>query len=305
MDICIMIEGQKGLNWARWQRLARAVEDLGFAGLFRSDHFTNSGGPIEDSLDVWVSLVWLAGNTSRIAFGPLVTPVSFRHPAHVVRSASAVDDLSGGRLTLGIGAGWQQREHESYSFDLLPVPARFQRFEEALTVVTRLLRQDEPVTFEGQYYRFKNAELKPRPARPGGPPILIGGNGTQRTLPLAARFADEWNAIYRTPEQVRDLNAQLDALLTAQGRQPSDVRRSMMTGLAFGRSETGVKAKIGEYGKSSASELRADGVIVGTADAVADQVTELAETTPLQRVMLQWFDLDDIDTLEAFAQAVL
>ncbi len=107
MDIAIMIEGQNGLNWPRWQRIARAVEDLGFAGLYRSDHFTNGAPPDLDSLELWVSLTWLASNTKRIQFGPMVTPLSYRHPVLTARMAAAVDDLSGGRLTLGVGAGWQ------------------------------------------------------------------------------------------------------------------------------------------------------------------------------------------------------
>ncbi|HJR78580.1 MAG TPA: LLM class flavin-dependent oxidoreductase, partial [Anaerolineales bacterium] len=110
LEIAIMIEGQNGLNWPRWQKIARLVEDLGFVGLFRSDHFTNSSPPDLDSLELWTSLTWLACNTKRVEFGPLVTPFSFRHPVFTARMASAVDALSGERLTLGLGAGWQERE---------------------------------------------------------------------------------------------------------------------------------------------------------------------------------------------------
>lgn len=305
MEIAIMIEGQMGLNWPRWQRMARAVEDLGFAGLYRSDHFTNADGPVDDSLDLWVSLTWLADNTDRIEFGPLVTPFSFRHPAHTVRWASAVDDLSNGRLTLGLGAGWQAREHAAYSFDLLDVPARFARYEEGLQIVTHLLQNDDPLTFDGAYYQFHDAELKPRPQRPGGPRILIGGNGPQRTLPLAARFAHEWNAVYQTPDGMRDLNARLDELLREQGRAPGDVRRSLMTGLIFGRTEAEIDAALQARGSDATREaVRARGVIVGVGREVQDQLGPLAEAG-VQRVMLQWFDLDDLDRLEAFAQAVL
>ena len=122
LEVAIMIEGQNGLNWPRWQRIAQAVEDLGFAGLYRSDHYTNANPPDLDSLELWVSLTWLASHTTRIEFGPLVTPVSFRHPTMTARMASAVDDLSGGRLTLGLGAGWQEREHSHFGWDLLDVP---------------------------------------------------------------------------------------------------------------------------------------------------------------------------------------
>ncbi len=115
--------------------MAGAVERLGFAGLYRSDHFTNENPPDRDSLELWISLAWLASHTQRIEFGPLVTPLSFRNPALTARMAAAVDDLSGGRLVLGLGTGWQEREHTNYGFDLLELPARFDRFEEGLEVV--------------------------------------------------------------------------------------------------------------------------------------------------------------------------
>jgi F420-dependent oxidoreductase-like protein len=306
MDLAIMIEGQNGLNWPRWQRLARAVEELGFAGLYRSDHFTNANPPDIDSLELWISLAWLASHTERIEFGPLVTPLSFRHPAHTARMAAGVDDLSGGRLTLGLGAGWQAREHEHYGFDLLEPPERFRRFEEGLQVVKRLLESDEPVEFEGSYFRLQEATLLPRPERPGGPPILIGGNGKLRTLPLAARYADEWNAVYQTPEGFAGLSGRLDELLEAQGRGPGDVRRSMMTGCVFGVDRKQVEQKVAARtgGKLTAAELRQRGPVVGAAPEMVEQLGRLAEAG-VQRVMLQWLDLDDLDGLEAMAKGVL
>ena len=149
MDIAIMIEAQNGLTWSCWQNLAVAVEDLGFAGLYRSDHFTNAQPPDMESLELWVSLTWLASHTKHIEFGPLVSPLSVRNPVLTARMASAVDDLSGGRLTLGLGAGWQEREHEKFGFDLLELKPRFDRFEEGLEIITHLLRSKKPVTYEG------------------------------------------------------------------------------------------------------------------------------------------------------------
>jgi F420-dependent oxidoreductase-like protein len=193
LEFAIMVEGQNGLTWPRWQKIGRLVEDLGFAGLYRSDHFTNATPPDQASLELWVSLTWLAANTSRLEFGPLVTPFSFRHPALTARMAAAVDDLSGGRLTLGVGAGWQEREHSVFGFELLSLQDRFIRFEEGLECVTRLLSGGGPVSYAGKYFHLQEAELLPPPSRPGGPPILIGGNGVKHTLPLAARYAREWN----------------------------------------------------------------------------------------------------------------
>ena len=306
IEVAIMVEGQNGLNWNRWQRIVRAVEDLGFTGLYRSDHFTNANPPDLDSLELWVSLTWLAANTQRIEFGPLVTPVSFRHPTLTSRMAAAVDDLSGGRLTLGIGAGWQQREHTNFGWDLLDIDSRFERFEEGLEVISRLLHNDTPTHFEGRYYHLDDAILLPRPIRPGGPPILVGGNGVRRTLPLAARFANEWNAVYITADEFTHLNQTLDQLLISQGRSPDSVRRSMMTGCIFGRDEEEVskKVKARGQGKLSAEDLRQRGLVVGTAGELAAQLNLFSEAG-VQRVMLQWLDLDDIPGLEALAKGLL
>jgi F420-dependent oxidoreductase-like protein len=299
IEVAIMIEGQNGLNWPRWQKLAKAVEALGFAGLYRSDHYTNANPPDKDSLELWVSLTWLASHTSRIAFGPLVSPVSFRQPTMTARMAAAVDDLSNGRLTLGLGAGWQVREHENYGWELLDVPDRFARFEEGLTVITQLLKSDEPVFFNGRYYTVKEGVVLPRPKRPGGPPILIGGNGPKRTLPLAAKFADEWNAVFISPDVFRERSRLLDELLAANGRSPGDVRRSLMT-----RGQLGTDEQLASQYKASLAELREHGFVIGTPTAMVDQLGKWAEAG-VQRIMLQWLDLDDLDGLETIASKVL
>ncbi len=301
LEIAIMLEGQNGLNWPRWQKIAAAVEDLGFAGLYRSDHFTNADGPDQDSLELWVSLTWLASHTRRIEFGSLVTPFSFRHPAHTARMACAVDDLSGGRLTLGVGAGWQEREHRHFGFELLDLPRRFARFEEGLQVISRLLHSDQPVTFIGTYYQVQHAILLPRPRRPGGPPLLVGGNGMARTLPLVARFANEWNAVFLPPSEFAAHSRRLDELLLRAGRQPGDVRRSMMTGCRFGRDQAELKRKLGTR---SLADVRERGIVAGTPAQVVDQLAQLAQAG-VQRVMLQWLDLDDLDGLAALAEAAL
>lgn len=303
LEVALMVEGQNGLNWPRWQRIGRAAEDLGFAGLYRSDHYTNANPPDKDSLELWVSLTWLASHTSRLQFGPLVSPVSFRHPTLTARMASAVDDLSGGRLVLGLGAGWQQREHDHYGWELLDVPGRMNRFQEGLEVITRLLRSDEPVSFQGQYYRLRDAILLPRPQRPGGPPILIGGNGRQRTLPLVARYAQEWNGVFATAGDFANLNRELDKLLQAHGRQPGDVRRSLMTGTVFGRDQAELERKVAATGRTWA-ELRQRGLMVGVGTEIREQLEQLA-AAGVQRVMLQWLDLDDLGGLEALARVVI
>jgi F420-dependent oxidoreductase-like protein len=305
IELAIMLEGQNGLNWGNFQRIARAVEDLGFAGLYRSDHYTNAEPPDRDSLELWVSLAWLASHTSRIEFGPLVSPVSFRHPTLTARMAAAVDDLSGGRLTLGLGAGWQQREHHNYGHSLLDVEPRFRRFGEALEVITKLLQSREPVSFAGKYYFLEDAILLPRPHRPSGPPILIGGNGPRRTLPLAAKYANTWNGVYLTPAQFQERSAVLSELAEKEGRQPETIRRTLMTGCWFAVDGSAIEKRIAAHPRfSSRTQLRERGVIVGAPSELVDQIGELEEAG-VERVMLQWLDLDDIDGLEVLARDVL
>jgi F420-dependent oxidoreductase-like protein len=303
LEIAIMIEGQNGLTWPRWQKIVRLAEDMGVVGVFRSDHFTNSNPPDIESLELWTSLTWLAGNTKRIEFGPLVTPFSFRHPVHTARMAAAVDDLSNGRLVLGLGAGWNQREHHLFGFDLLEPKSRFDRFEEGMQVVTRLLQSDEPVTFEGQYYQLRGATLLPRPQRPGGPRILIGGNGVKRTLTYVVRYASEWNCVSLRPHKLVQLNVRLNEMLVDANRTPESVRRSMMTGCVFGKDDASLNRKIQFYGKTL-QEVQQGGAVAGSLSAIKEQLQAL-EQAGLQRIMLQWLDLDDLESLEVLAKGIL
>ena len=315
VDISLMIEGQNGLTWPHWRRLVEEVEGLGFAGLFRSDHFTNGSPPDKDSLEMIVSLTYLADHTQRIHFGPLVAPVSFRNPTLLARQAAALDDLSGGRMILGVGAGWQEREHRLFGHELGSMATRMQRLEEALEVITRLLRNDEPVSFEGRFYRLDGATLLPRPQRPGGPPILIGGTGRRRTLPLVARYANIWNSLFLAPDAFRELSSYLDTLIQAEGRQPGEVRRTMMLTLLFGRDEAELDRRLAfrrdrpelaslpleQVVEGIASQGRA---IVGNAEQILSQIRAYAQAG-VDELMLQWFDLEDSDGLRAFATSVL
>lgn len=295
-----MIEAHEGLNWPRWKRLVRHVEALGFDGLFRSDHFTQARPVDADSLELWTSLCWLADHTGKLAFGPLVAPVSFRHPTHLVREATALDDLSGGRLVLGLGAGWQEREHRMFGWPLLPRDERFARFDEALQVVTALLRTPGPVSFDGRFYHLEEAVLRPRPQRPQGPPILIGGNGPRRTLPLAALYADEWNAVFVSPHRFRTLNARLDELLDAAGRPRHAVKRSTMAGMVFGPSEALLRERIGP----GIDQYRTEGLIAATPETISGYV-EAFKDAGVERLILQWIDMDDLQGLEILAQCLL
>lgn len=296
-----MIEGQEGLNWPRWHRLARAAEDMGFYGLFRSDHFASPEGPIVDHLEAWISFAWLAENTSRIMFGPLVSPISFRHPSILAWQASAVDSLASGRLRLGLGAGWQDREHEAFGFDLLSTAERFKRFEEGIQVVKALTRSTEPVSFDGEYWSLKDAMLTPRSPRADGPPLVIGGNGPKRTLPLAARYADEWNAVMLPPDDYRERCRILDDLLVKEGREPASVKRTLMTRGIAAADQAALDAKASEEDRSRFLER---GAVVGTPEQIVDILGRHAEAG-VQGIMLQWLDMDDISGLEVIASKVL
>ena len=312
--ISIMIEGQDGLTWPRWKRLAEEVERLGYAGLFRSDHFTNSEPPDKESLELMMSLAYLASSTSRIHFGSLVAPFSFRDPAMLARQAAAIDDLSAGRLILGLGAGWNEREHALFGYQLGDMPTRMARMQEGLEVVTRLLRSDQPVSYEGRFYQLRGATLLPRPQRPGGPQIMIGGNGPKRTLPLAARYADMWNGVYLSPEEFRARSNRLDELLTEAGRQAGDVRRTLMTGIFFGRDLPALDRQLEserifrpELASTPRDQLiaimRQRNAIVGTPEMVAGQIAAYTQAG-VDELMLQWLDQDDIEGLQGLAEVV-
>jgi F420-dependent oxidoreductase-like protein len=303
MEIAIMIEGQDGLNWVRWKAIAAAVESLGFAGLYRSDHYTNPDLPEKDSLELWVSLTWLADNTERIHFGQLVSPMSFREPTMTARMAAAIDDLGGGRMRLGLGAGWQVREHHNYGWDLMDIPGRFDRLEDSLEIVSRLLKSDVPSTYEGEHYQMREGLLLPRPRQPGGPPITIGGNGPRRTLPLAARFADEWNAVYLSPEDFKSRSATLDGLLIEAGRQPGDVRRTMMAGCYLAPDEKAAASRAAET-QTTPEAIRARGIAFGTVAQIADVARAHAEAG-VECLMLQWLELDNLDGLHSLAETLL
>lgn len=296
-----MIEGQNGLNWDGWKKLVDLVEQLGFYGLYRSDHFTNANPPDKDSLELWVSLTYLATVTKRIMFGPLVTPLSFRNPVFTARMATAVDDLSNGRLKLGLGAGWQDREHQIFGFDLLEPEKRFQRFEEGLEIITNLFRSETPYSFDGEFYQVREGVLLPRPLRNNGPDIVIGGNGKKFTLPMVCKFANEWNSIFLTPEKFKKLNFYLDRMISEHKRSKNDIKRSLMTNLTYAQTETELKSKLKNR---KITDLEERGIIVGLYTQVIDKLDQYKEYG-CEEIMLQWIDLDDLQGLIDFSEKVL
>ena len=299
-DIGIMIEGQDGLNWERWQRIVRTVEDSGYQSLFRSDHFTNTNGPVKDALELWASLTWLADHTERIEFGPLVTPITFRHPAITAQNAAAVNELSGGRLVLGMGTGWQDREHRAYDIYFPELSERYEMLEDGLEVVTRLLNGNGNASYDGTHYSLDNTRLT-LPTQPTT--MLIGGNGPNKTMPLAARFADEWNAVYLDRETYRERYDHMHSLLDDSGRSADDFTFSLMTRVIYGQTQADLDSKLSGM-NHSADDLRERGLIVGVGDAIIEQVEAWA-ALGVERFMLQWIEQDDTDGLAAMSEVLV
>ncbi|MGD9895298.1 MAG: LLM class F420-dependent oxidoreductase, partial [Dehalococcoidia bacterium] len=228
MKLGIMIEGQEGLTLERWRRIGGVVEDLGFESLWRSDHFMSLMGGTRDAPETWATLVQTALETRRIRFGPLVSPMTFRHPSLLTRMAATVDQLSDGRLVLGVGAGWNEREHQAYGLPFPPVRQRMEMLEEGIEVILRL-QGDGAASYTGKHYQLDQVDMQPKPRQRPRIPLLVGGSGEQRILPLVARYADEWNMTGATPDRFRAKAAVLDEHCRAIGRNPAEIERSTMT----------------------------------------------------------------------------
>ncbi|HSB73625.1 MAG TPA: LLM class flavin-dependent oxidoreductase [Candidatus Methylomirabilis sp.] len=314
MRLSVLVEGAHGLTWERWKDLVAGVEEMGYAGLYGSDHFTlNAAPPDPDSLELVVALAYAADHTRRLRLGQLVSPASFRDPVMLTRQMLALDDLSGGRMVFGVGAGWNVREHEMFGYDLGDLRGRMDRFAEYVEVIARLKRSDAPVSYSGRYYRLKDAVLMPRPRRPGGPPLLIGGGGPKRSLPLVARSADIWNIAMVTPEALQEKLQLLDALIVAAGRQPGDVARTLMIPVFCGGGAellrwAGARRSMAAYAGLSDDALldamRGRGAIMGTPDEVVERIRAYGRLG-IQEIMVQWFARHDLGGLRRIAEQVM
>ncbi len=301
MRIGLMLEGQAGVTWDYWQRFLQLAEDLNYDSLFRSDHFAFASPPDKASLELWVSLTYAASHTQRIEFGPMVTPVTFRPPVVTAWMAAQVDALSEGRLVLGMGAGWNELEHTMFGIPFYDTKTRMDMFAEALELTTRLFKDEEPVTYQGKHFTLENATLL-QPHRPGGPRVLVGGSGPTRTMPLAARYAVEWN-MFGSVTRFKERSALLDELLEKEGRQPGDVQRSISTNTTFGKTDADLKARLDAKGVTVEAAWER-GMTVGTASQMIDRFGEWQEAG-VDRLLLQWLDLDDTESIEMIARDVL
>ncbi len=293
----IMIEGQEGLNWERWRRLCHDVEAYGFASLRRSEHLISlMGDDTRNCIDCWTSLALAAEWTKTIQFGPMVSPMTFHHAALLARQAAAVDLLSGGRLILGIGAGWNEREHEMFGIPFLTVKERMDLLEHGVA-------------------RIRDTWSKSNPKPVQNPiPLLMGGVGEKRHLPLVAREAAEWNHSRMNPDEYRQKRAVIDRCCREIGRDPSSIRYSVMTTYIIGRDRSELRERAlklrdvlphlkGLDADQALARVRQT-AFVGTPDEIAEQIRDYA-SLGVDLFMLQHFLLDDRDALQLLATEVI
>jgi F420-dependent oxidoreductase-like protein len=307
LELNLMIEGQEGLTWEGWRRLARAAEDGGWDGLFRSDHLTGLfGDPTRPALDTWASLAWLATGTRRLRFGPMVCPMTFYQPGILARQAAAVDELSGGRLDLGIGAGWNEHEHRMFGVPFPPLRERMDRLECGARAI-RAVWRGGPVTLDQPYYPLADAQTAPRPARGV---LIVGGRGERRTLRVVAEHADEWNVTRVTFEEFEAKVGVLEAHCRAVGRDPAGIRRSLMAPVVLGRTPAELDAGLARARRAfprlpaSAAEWQAACFLVGTPAEVVATLRRW-QALGISRVMVQLPDLGDLETVDRLAREVL
>jgi F420-dependent oxidoreductase-like protein len=304
VQLRIFTEPQMGATYDDLLAVARRAEDTGFDAFFRSDHYLTMGGDgLPGPTDAWVTLAGLARETSRIRLGTLVTAGTFRLPGPLAISVAQVDQMSGGRVELGIGSGWFEAEHAAYGIPFPPLGERFDRYEEQLAIVTGLWATPVGETFDfaGAHYRLAGSPALPKPVQDGGVPILVGGRGRTRTPRLAARFAAEFNVPFCSAEENARLFARVRAACEESGRDAASLVCSSALVLCVGRDEAGIARRAAAIGREP-GELREHGVAGTPAEAV-DVLGRYAEAGA-QRVYLQLLDLADLDHLDLVAAEV-
>jgi F420-dependent oxidoreductase-like protein len=310
MRLCVMIEGQEDVTWDDWVALAVTCERLGFEALFRSDHYLtiDAVGP-RAALDAWTTIAGMAAHTQTLRLGTLVSPASFRHPSILAKSVTTADHITGGRVELGLGAGWYETEHAAYGFPYLSTRERFDVLEEQLQVV-RGHWGDEVFSFSGRHYELSELDARPKPVQRPGPPLLMGGSAGPRAARLAATYADEYNTVYATLEECRERRVRIADACRATGREP--IPFSLMTGLITGVDDDAVvdhASRLSAWrGKGGDGEALLAATpkswLVGTPAQVIQQL-RLLEDAGVERVMLQHLLHRDLETLELVASEML
>jgi F420-dependent oxidoreductase-like protein len=299
-----MTEPQMGATYDDLLAVARRTEETGFDAFFRSDHYLTMGGDgLPGPTDAWVTLAGLARETSRIRLGTLVTAATFRLPGPLAITVAQVDRMSGGRVELGLGAGWFEAEHTAYGIPFPPLGERFDRYEEQLAIISGLW--DTPVggtfDFDGRHYRLSDSPALPKPAQDGGVPIIVGGRGSKRTPRLAARYASEFNVPFASVEDNARLFAGVREACEEAGRDPASMVYGSALVVCVGKDEAEFTRRAAAIGRDPA-ELREHGVAGTPAEAV-DVLGRYAEAGA-ERIYLQVLDLADLDHLDLVAGEV-
>jgi len=301
----IFVEPQQGASYAQQLAVAQAAEAHGFDAFFRSDHFLAMGGDgLPGPTDSWVTLGGIARETERIRLGTLVTSATFREPGLLAIAVAQVDAMSGGRVDLGLGAGWYEAEHSAYGVPFPPTPERMERLEEQYAILTGLWGTPEGQTFsyDGHHYHLKDSPALPKPVQRPHPPLIAGGGGPKRTPRLAATYANEFNFAFSS---LADTEAQFDRVRAAceqRGRDPQTLRLSVAQVVCCGTDESEFERRAANIGRQ-AGELRLHGA-AGTPDEVVARI-EAFSGIGAETVYLQVLDLDDLAHLELLAREVL
>ncbi len=316
MRFALMLEPQQGLSYEHQSRIAKRAEALGFEALFRSDHYQSFPGPAGmPTTDAWAVLAGLARDTSTIRLGALVSPVTFRLPGNMAKVAMTVHEMSGGRVELGLGAGWNDDEHRQYGFPFPPIETRADMLEEQLEIVRGLWDEPDGWNFAGKHYQIEGSRFAPKPAPGQRPRIIVGGEGTRRSMRIAARFADEFNITSSGPDKVVERYGWLDEACRAIGRDPATVTRSAMVGVMIARDTAGLErranAMLDRIGRATAGddatawlEARRPRWVMGTYDEAREAVRRFA-AAGVERIMLQDMLPWDADMIEEIGEELV
>jgi F420-dependent oxidoreductase-like protein len=309
-----MTEPQQGLSYADLLRTVRHAEAEGFEAFFRSDHYGSFPGAADHpTTDAWTTLAGVARETSRIRLGTLVSPVTFRHPGALAKQVVTLDEMSGGRVEVGVGSGWNEGEHASYGIPFPPQGERFEMLEEELQILHGLWREPDGWSFEGRHWHVQDALSRPRPVQQPHPPIILGAGGKPRSIRLAARWADEYNLSGPEPDAIGAIHDALRDACEAEGRAPGSVVLSAMAGIVVGATDTEVRERIDRmlvaFGMSGADAdawvaSRRKRYLIGTPDAVLERMRDYA-AAGVARIMLQDWLPTDLDMLSLIAREVL
>jgi F420-dependent oxidoreductase-like protein len=306
MDLCLMIEGQEGVSWPEWVAIARSCEQHGIPALFRSDHYLNLDGqhPERGALDAWGTVCALAAITSTVRLGTLVSPATFRHPSLLAKLVTTADHVSGGRVELGLGAGWHEREHEAYGFPFPSTRKRVDVLEEQLQVVLGNWGSKR-FSFDGAHYRLRDLEAEPKPVQRPHPALIMGGSAGPRSAALAARYADEYNTPFPMVDDVLERRRRIAEACERAGRAP--IPFSVMTGFVVGVDDADLRDRArrltARTGGGDADAFLASpppAWVVGTVEQASEQLGALRDAG-VSRVMCQHLLHDDLDAVALLA----